>query len=176
MWRLQTTKIARSVKSATRGLFHTCRKHSLSQNGKIVFSVPAATLPKRGLVASGNNFAYDLSCNAIGAHQSRCNSTLDESEESKEAVNASGKIPDFWADRDSRAQAVRISDDLFEVAEQHAINVQDILNAYENECRNRTKYHAGYPYNLDYDFSSLSPFLQYSINNLGDPYVKRRGY
>lgn len=40
------------------------------------------------------------------------------------------------------------------------------------ECADRTKFHAGYPYNLDYDFEDLFPFMKYSINNLGDPYVK----
>ena len=28
-----------------------------------------------------------------------------------------------------------------------------------------------YPYNLKFDTAALAPFLQYSINNLGDPFV-----
>ena len=28
----------------------------------------------------------------------------------------------------------------------------------------------GYPVNLDYDYSALLPFLQYSANNIGDPF------
>lgn len=35
----------------------------------------------------------------------------------------------------------------------------------------RTRHHLGYPYNLKFDTAALAPLLQYSINNLGDPFV-----
>lgn len=31
---------------------------------------------------------------------------------------------------------------------------------------------AGYPYNLDFDFSILAQFQSFSINNLGDPFIE----
>ncbi len=173
MWSLQTTKLAKKVGHATRGLLHTCVKHSKREDGKTVFVTPGAILRNRGLTAAklpcSNSFAYGLSYNSIVLNQSRCKSTLDESEE---AVEPNKLIPDFWMDRDLRAQAIRISDDLFEVPDSNSIQVEEILEAYENECRTRTKFHAGYPYNLDYDFGDLYSFLKFSINNLGDPYVK----
>lgn len=30
----------------------------------------------------------------------------------------------------------------------------------------------GYPLNFDYDFSPLAPFLNFSLNNAGDPFAK----
>lgn len=30
----------------------------------------------------------------------------------------------------------------------------------------------GYPYNLDFDYGALSQLQQYSINNLGDPFIE----
>jgi len=47
----------------------------------------------------------------------------------------------------------------------------DILDAFNTHLENQTRFHAGYPYNLDYDFRKLRRFLKYSINNLGDPFV-----
>ncbi|HEY9845582.1 MAG TPA: histidine decarboxylase, partial [Candidatus Caenarcaniphilales bacterium] len=35
----------------------------------------------------------------------------------------------------------------------------------------RTQFHAGYPYNLDYNYELLQEFFNFSINNLGDPFV-----
>ena len=95
-------------------------------------------------------------------------STIEE-EEDAEALD---RANEFWADSDKREEAVRISDDLFAVPNPNAPQVDEILKQYELECANRTKFHAGYPYNLDYDFVDLFPFLKYSINNLGDPFVK----
>ena len=48
--------------------------------------------------------------------------------------------------------------------------VEDILDHFEADLRRKTKQHAGYPYNLDYDFKDLFKFMNYSINNLGDPF------
>ena len=95
-------------------------------------------------------------------------STIEEEEDAA----ALDRANEFWADSDKREEAVRISDDLFAVPNPNAPQVDEILKQYELECANRTKFHAGYPYNLDYDFVDLFPFLKYSINNLGDPFVK----
>ncbi len=45
------------------------------------------------------------------------------------------------------------------------------LNEFLGQLAQRTEFHAGYPYNLNYDYTPLLPFLQYTLNNLGDPYV-----
>lgn len=47
----------------------------------------------------------------------------------------------------------------------------DILAAYDHVLRGKSSVHFGYPYNLMFDFTELTPFLKYSINNLGDPFV-----
>lgn len=47
----------------------------------------------------------------------------------------------------------------------------DILNAYNHFLQGRSSVHFGYPYNLMFDFREVMPFLKYSINNLGDPFV-----
>lgn len=48
--------------------------------------------------------------------------------------------------------------------------VKDILEHFEADLQRKTQQHAGYPYNLDYDFQDLFKFMNYSINNLGDPF------
>ena len=45
-----------------------------------------------------------------------------------------------------------------------------ILNEFEEYIKDRTKYHLGYPYNLDFQYEELARFFKYSINNLGDPF------
>ena len=47
----------------------------------------------------------------------------------------------------------------------------EILRAYDLLLQSKSSSHFGYPYNLMFDFSELMPFLKYSINNLGDPFV-----
>ena len=83
-------------------------------------------------------------------------STIEEEEDAA----ALDRANEFWADSDKREEAVRISDDLFAVPDPNAPQVDEILKQYELECANRTKFHAGYPYNLDYDFVDLFPFLK----------------
>jgi len=55
--------------------------------------------------------------------------------------------------------------------EQNVPNETEILNAYEALLRQRSSVHLGYPYNLVYNHEELFPFMKYSINNLGDPFV-----
>jgi len=49
--------------------------------------------------------------------------------------------------------------------------VKSILDDFHRHLGERTRHHLGYPYNLQFDSDQLSPFLQYSVNNLGDPFV-----
>ena len=45
------------------------------------------------------------------------------------------------------------------------------LNDFKTFLQTQTKNHLGYPYNLQPTFSAILPFLEYSLNNLGDPFV-----
>jgi histidine decarboxylase len=47
----------------------------------------------------------------------------------------------------------------------------EILAAYDHLLQGKSSSHFGYPYNLMFDYTELMPFLKYSINNLGDPFV-----
>jgi histidine decarboxylase len=48
------------------------------------------------------------------------------------------------------------------------INLQ--LSRLLEHLKQRTAHHLGYPYNLQFKSDGLVPFLQFSINNLGDPF------
>ena len=50
--------------------------------------------------------------------------------------------------------------------------VSEILSQYEAFIRDKTYLHLGYPYNLDYDFQALHRLVEFSINNLGDPFIE----
>lgn len=47
----------------------------------------------------------------------------------------------------------------------------DILNSYDKYLQQKSSVHFGYPYNLMYDHQELHEFMNYTINNLGDPYI-----
>ena len=44
------------------------------------------------------------------------------------------------------------------------------LDALQETLEEATQQQAGYPANLVYDYSALTPFLRYSLNNVGDPF------
>ena len=44
------------------------------------------------------------------------------------------------------------------------------LDALHQALEEATQRQAGYPANLAYDYSALTPFLRYSLNNIGDPF------
>lgn len=44
------------------------------------------------------------------------------------------------------------------------------LDALQEALEEATQRQAGYPANLVYDYSALTPFLRYSLNNIGDPF------
>lgn len=46
-----------------------------------------------------------------------------------------------------------------------------ILSKYEEALKCRKYHHLGYPYNLNYDYNALKHLVDYSINNLGDPFI-----
>lgn len=48
----------------------------------------------------------------------------------------------------------------------------DVLAEYQRVLTERTKFHLGYPYNLDFDYGALSQLQHFSINNLGDPFIE----
>ena len=50
-------------------------------------------------------------------------------------------------------------------------DVSECLEAYDRILATRSSVHFGYPYNLRYNHEELYPFMKYSINNLGDPFV-----
>lgn len=59
----------------------------------------------------------------------------------------------------------------FENASRLLPDETEILAAYDQFLQGKSSSHFGYPYNLMFDYSELMPFLKYSINNLGDPFV-----
>jgi histidine decarboxylase len=48
---------------------------------------------------------------------------------------------------------------------------QGLLSDLKKSLMERSKFHAGYPFNLNYDYSELLPFFTFSINNLGAPFI-----
>eukprot|EP00250_Pteridium_aquilinum_P016102 c22943_g1_i1 orf=141-1838(+) len=50
--------------------------------------------------------------------------------------------------------------------------IASVLARYRRTLVDRTKYHLGYPYNLDFDYGALSQLQHFSINNLGDPFIE----
>jgi histidine decarboxylase len=58
------------------------------------------------------------------------------------------------------------------LAERQA-EVVRLLAGFRRHLEDRSAHHLGYPYNLDFDFAPLAPFLEgLCINNLGDPFVE----
>ena len=48
--------------------------------------------------------------------------------------------------------------------------INENLSRLLEHLKERTTHHLGYPYNLHFKSDGLVPFLQFSINNLGDPF------
>lgn len=59
-----------------------------------------------------------------------------------------------------------------EAERENSTNETEILQAYDHFLKSRSSVHFGYPYNLMYNHEELYPFMRYSINNLGDPFVQ----
>ena len=59
------------------------------------------------------------------------------------------------------------------IEETQVKDISEILNKYDTHIKTRTNCHLGYPYNLSNQFPmQLLSFIQYSINNLGDPFIE----
>lgn len=54
----------------------------------------------------------------------------------------------------------------------HKKRINKIIKDYTAKLAERTGYHMGYPYNLDFDFGALEGLKNFSINNLGDPFIE----
>ena len=52
------------------------------------------------------------------------------------------------------------------------MDISTRLNDLLSQVKETTEYFLGYPVAKDFDYSELMPFLQYPMNNLGDPFVK----
>ncbi|XP_047179434.1 serine decarboxylase 1-like [Vigna umbellata] len=59
-----------------------------------------------------------------------------------------------------------------EVTGEREAYMASVLAKYKRTLTERTKYHLGYPYNLDFDYEALSQLQHFSINNLGDPFIE----
>lgn len=46
------------------------------------------------------------------------------------------------------------------------------LATFFKKLKEKTEFHAGYPYNLSYDYAPLFKFLEFTVNNLGDPFIE----
>ncbi len=53
----------------------------------------------------------------------------------------------------------------------HTNGLEATLETLGQQLRERTEHFLGYPVSKDFDYSELLPFLQYPLNNLGDPFV-----
>ena len=46
------------------------------------------------------------------------------------------------------------------------------LSVFMEQLKQKTDLHAGYPYNLTCDYTLLSKFFNYPLNNAGDPFIE----
>ena len=67
---------------------------------------------------------------------------------------------------DNTAAASTASDGMSGVGPEAQERLAELLESFESASQMMM----GYPVNLDYDYSALLPFLQYSANNIGDPF------
>lgn len=51
-------------------------------------------------------------------------------------------------------------------------SISQELSNFLDLVKSRTHYHAGYPFNLAYDYEPLLKFFEYTLINLGDPFVQ----
>lgn len=50
--------------------------------------------------------------------------------------------------------------------------VSEELALFWQQIQQRSQFHAGYPYNLSCDFTHISKFFNFLLNNAGDPYIE----
>ena len=52
------------------------------------------------------------------------------------------------------------------------LSTEEILTEFKDHLKDRANHHFGLNYNLLLNHDKLGSFLEFSINNLGDPYVQ----
>ncbi len=60
----------------------------------------------------------------------------------------------------------------FSINNKTETEIIEIIKEYEKFLKTKTFFHLGYPYNLEYDYGCLQSLQNYSINNLGDPFIE----
>ena len=92
----------------------------------------------------------------------------------KTSVAASDEDEDD-IDSDDVQERINEASEHFDVSiGEHRLNDSDVnfhLTHLLDHLKERTQHHLGYPYNLEFKSDGLMPFLKFSINNLGDPFV-----
>jgi histidine decarboxylase len=118
---------------------------------------------------------------------SNTTAVVEESSFFQDNVNKSG-TPSPWAvfdawgaggtirDPISNSDQVKLSNDSVRIPMDDSSrsllpSETEILDAYDQLLQRRSSIHFGYPYNLMYNHEEIYPFMRYSINNLGDPFV-----
>lgn len=59
-----------------------------------------------------------------------------------------------------------------EITDTHIEDLDSIIKKYREYLHEKTQNHLGYPYNLDFDYRELTNLVEFSINNLGDPFIE----
>ncbi|KAG0541139.1 hypothetical protein BDA96_03G470600 [Sorghum bicolor] len=103
---------------------------------------------------------------AAAAHQqARVHQVGEDDEEGIKLAMAAAPAAEAFAVQEPPADEEALAERQAEVAR--------LLAGFRRHLEDRSAHHLGYPYNLDFDFASLAPFLQgLCINNLGDPFVE----
>lgn len=60
----------------------------------------------------------------------------------------------------------------FTISDKTENELKEIIDTYEEYLKTKTWHHLGYPYNLEFDYGCLQSLQNYSINNLGDPFIE----
>lgn len=60
----------------------------------------------------------------------------------------------------------------FSINDKNESELKEIIDTYEETLKDKTWHHLGYPYNLEFDYGCLQSLQNYSINNLGDPFIE----
>ncbi|XP_057748582.1 serine decarboxylase 1-like [Arachis stenosperma] len=92
----------------------------------------------------------------------------------KELVHHHGEREKIVLGRDMHTVSFEITEpDLDDdVTGEREAYMASVLSKYKKSLTEKTKFHLGYPYNLDFDYDALCQLQHFSINNLGDPFIE----